>query len=115
MAETALRLFATLLFAHFLADFPLQGDFLSKAKNRYAPFVGVPPMMCMFAHVFIQAFGVYIVTGSAFLAMLEFVFHFLIDDSKCSGAITFGQDQLIHILCKLMWTVMLVGGFLPHV
>lgn len=29
------------LFAHFLFDFPLQGDFLSRAKNPLSPLPGV--------------------------------------------------------------------------
>lgn len=36
--ETALMLLA----GHALCDYPLQGDFLAKAKNRAAPLPGVP-------------------------------------------------------------------------
>lgn len=31
-----------LIAGHFLCDYPLQGDFLSKAKNRVNPIPGVP-------------------------------------------------------------------------
>ena len=31
-----------LMVGHALADYPLQGDFLAKAKNRTAPIPGVP-------------------------------------------------------------------------
>jgi hypothetical protein len=32
-----LETLALLIFAHFLADYPLQGDFLAKGKNRGPP------------------------------------------------------------------------------
>lgn len=35
-------LFAALVAGHALADYPLQGDFLARAKNRAAPIPGVP-------------------------------------------------------------------------
>ena len=39
---TYIQILGFLLAAHALADYPLQGDFLSKAKNRFAPLIGVP-------------------------------------------------------------------------
>jgi hypothetical protein len=35
-------LFGALVAAHALCDYPLQGDFLARAKNRAAPIAGVP-------------------------------------------------------------------------
>jgi hypothetical protein len=43
-----------LLAGHALADYPLQGDFLSKAKNRAAPIPGVPYWQALGAHVAIH-------------------------------------------------------------
>ena len=37
-----LTIFAMMVVGHVLADYPLQGDFLSRAKNRFSPIVGVP-------------------------------------------------------------------------
>ncbi|MFM1977463.1 MAG: hypothetical protein RL145_2309, partial [Pseudomonadota bacterium] len=37
-----LSLLYLLIVAHFICDYPLQGDFLSKAKNLTAPIPGVP-------------------------------------------------------------------------
>lgn len=53
-----------LLTWHALADYPLQGDFLARGKNRHAPISGVPADMCMSAHCWIHAGGVCVITGS---------------------------------------------------
>jgi hypothetical protein len=56
-------LLIALLTAHALADYPLQGDFLSKAKNRMAPIPGVPWRQALGAHAFIHAGAVALITG----------------------------------------------------
>lgn len=98
-----IRIFALLVFAHSLADYPLQGDFLSKAKNKWAPIAGVPWWQALGAHAVIHAGFVYIITGSLALALAEFVSHALIDHNKCAGRIGFNTDQLLHVGCKLAW------------
>ena len=105
-----LSTFIMLLFCHALADYPLQGDFLSKAKNRLAPIPGVPWWQAMSAHVMIHSGLVFMVTGSALLATVEFIVHFLTDDAKCRGKLTFDQDQAIHVLCKLVYAGVLTYG-----
>lgn len=100
---TPVTMMALLLFAHALADYPLQGDFLSKAKNRTAPIVGVPWWQALTAHAVIQAGFVGVITGSIGLAFAEFVAHWLIDDLKCRNRIGFNTDQALHIGCKVAW------------
>jgi hypothetical protein len=102
--------FALLLVGHALADYPLQGDFLSKAKNRFAPVVGVPWYQALGAHSLIHAGVVGLVTGSLVLGMLEFVAHSIIDDTKCRGGISYDVDQVLHVLCKLAWISILATG-----
>ena len=92
-----------LLFAHALADYPLQGDFLAKAKNRVAPLPGVPWYQAMLAHSVIHGGFVYVITGSATLGVLEVVTHFIIDDLKCQNEISFNMDQGLHMACKVIW------------
>lgn len=92
-----------LVVAHALCDYPLQGDFLAKAKNRAAPIPGVPWYQAMAAHSLIHAGAVALVTGSPIIGVLEFVFHFWIDDMKCTNKINFNQDQALHIACKVCW------------
>lgn len=92
-----------LIAGHALADYPLQGDFLAKAKNRKAPIPGVPWYQAMAAHSIIHGGLVGIITGSIYLGVAEIVAHWIIDDAKCLRWISFNQDQLMHLLCKVVW------------
>jgi Protein of unknown function (DUF3307) len=96
------RLFL-LLAAHALCDYPLQGDFLARGKNRFAPLPGVPWYQCLAAHAFIHAGTVYIITGSLWFGLAELMLHCLIDDSKCAGRFGFNVDQALHVACKVLW------------
>lgn len=100
----ALMLIA-LLAAHALADYPLQGDFLSKAKNRTAPIPGVPWWQALGAHVVIHGAAVALITGIWWLFFAEAAIHWLTDDAKCRGKISFNIDQVIHLECKLAWWI----------
>lgn len=92
--------FLLLIIGHYLADFALQNDFTAKCKSPgSAPFW--PHVMV--AHCAIQAGPVLLVTGMWQLALAEFAAHFVIDFSKCSGFLTFNQDQALHIICKMAW------------
>lgn len=104
-----LGLFALMVVAHMLADYPLQGDFLSKAKNRASPIPGVPWWQALGAHCIIQAGAVWLITGSAWLGLAEFVVHAATDDAKCMGRIDFNTDQLIHVSCKAVWAVLAIS------
>lgn len=96
-----LGLFFAMCIAHFLCDFPLQGEFLAKMK------VDSPERMwCMTAHVSIQAGGVWAITGSGKLAAAEFLVHFLVDVAKAQRCIGFSTDQWLHIACKGIWAVL---------
>ncbi len=109
MIETdLLHLFALMVFGHALGDYPLQGDFLAKAKNRFLPIDGAPWYQAMAAHCVIHGGIVGILTGSIWLGLAEAIAHALIDDGKCRGAISFNQDQALHIGCKLLWILALM-------
>ena len=97
-----------LIGAHFLCDYPLQGDFLAKAKNRDVPIPGVPWYQAMVAHVSIHGLAVGLITGAWWIAILELISHFIIDDLKCRKIIGFNTDQLLHIVCKLLWVGLLL-------
>lgn len=98
-----LKLLLLLFAAHALCDYPLQGDFLARGKNRFAPLPGVPWFQCLFAHALIHAGAVLLITGNAWLAVAELVIHFLVDDRKCAGDYGFNFDQAIHYGCKVLW------------
>ncbi len=99
----ALTMLFLLLAAHALADYPLQGDFLAKAKNRAAPIPGVPFYQALGAHAVIHSGFVALITGVWWLGLAEVVAHALIDDAKCTGKIDFNTDQVLHVACKLFW------------
>lgn len=94
-----------LVAAHALCDYPLQGDFLAKAKSRTAPMSGVPWWQALGAHAAIHGGAVGLITGIWWLGLLEFGAHFLIDDLKCRGGLSFNGDQLLHLLCKVAWVI----------
>lgn len=96
------RLFA-MMAAHALADYPLQGDFLSKAKNRSAPIPGVPWYQALGAHAIIHGGAVALITRSPALGIAEAIVHAITDDLKCRGKLSFNQDQAIHLACKALW------------
>jgi hypothetical protein len=92
-----------LLAAHALCDYPLQGDFLARGKNRTDPIPGVPWYQCLLAHALIHAGAVALITKSSRLGVAEFAVHAVTDYAKCSGNLTFDQDQAIHYGSKVLW------------
>lgn len=99
-------MFAAMIGAHAVCDYPLQGDFLARAKNRKLPIPGVPWWQALGAHASIHGLAVGIVTGIWWIGLLEAASHFVIDDLKCAGHLSFNQDQAAHVVCKLAWVVL---------
>jgi len=102
---------------HVLADYPLQGEFIANGKNRNLDHKklfseGTAPLFlwvhAMTAHCLIQAGFVWLITGSAVLAIVEFVVHWIIDFVRCEGWISFNVDQGLHFACKVIYAVLLV-------
>lgn len=107
MIDFLVILFA-LIVGHMLADFPLQGDYLAKAKARATEFPGVPWYYALFAHSMIHAGIVAIITGSMMCALLELALHACIDFAKNEGEFDFMQDQMAHLVCKVGWALITV-------
>ena len=101
-----LTLLILLLVAHALADSPLQGDFLAKAKFGTIP--GVPGWYALATHSVIHAGFVFWVTGSLALFAIEFVAHYVIDTLKTKNRISFLADQALHIACKVAYAAVIV-------
>lgn len=106
-----------MLAAHALLDYPLQGDWLSKAKN---PMLDLVPgehiwPLALGSHALLHAVAVQLITGSWLLFAGEFVAHFVVDWAKCSGRFGYNADQYLHIGCKVLWVsaLLLAGGVLP--
>lgn len=101
-----------MLIGHAVADYPLQGDWIAKAKNhRLSPIAGevIWPGVLL-CHAGIHAGAVKLATGSWLLAAFELVAHTVIDFAKCAGQIDYNTDQALHVLCKLMWFYALLHG-----
>lgn len=104
-----MEIFLKLLVGHYLCDYPLQGDFLAKAKNHKAPIPGVPWYQALVAHSAIQAGMVWLVTGKLWMAGIEFAAHAMIDYLKSEESISFNQDQYLHVTFKALYAVYLAG------
>ncbi len=108
--------FLWLVIGHAIADYPLQGDWLSKAKNQtLTPVPGEEIWQgALLSHAAIHAGAVQLATGSWSLAGFEFGAHVLIDHTKCAGRLSYNADQALHIGCKLVWFGLLcIFGPLP--
>lgn len=103
MNLSAIQMLGALVIGHAVADYPLQGDFLAKAKNRHTSIPGIDWWVAMAMHCLIHGGMVWAITGNMWLGYSEFTIHFLIDCSKCDGLIDFKHDQLIHLSCKGLW------------
>lgn len=102
-----------LLSGHFLCDYPLQGDFIGKFKNRHVPRdFGIGWWHLMTAHSFIHGGSVLLVTGRIELAIIETVLHFIIDCLKCEGYTDINVDQLLHVICKISYVILMKYGTL---
>lgn len=106
-----LALLVYMLAAHALCDYALQGDWLSKAKNvklDLVPGEAIWPL-ALGSHAIIHAVAVQLITGSWILCTIEFVAHFVIDWSKCSGRFGYNVDQYLHIACKITYAAGLLA------
>ena len=109
-----MELLFKLLIGHALADYPLQGDATAKGKNRHNPPHGIPPGQklvavwwhYMTAHALIHAGAVWIVTGSMWFALAEFVLHWCIDFAKCENWTNPHADQALHVACKVAYVLL---------
>ncbi len=101
--EVILTLAMMLLGAHWLCDYPLQGQFLSDAKAK-----GPLRFYHLVAHAGIQGAGVALVTGNVWLGIAEWIAHTAIDEAKVRGKTTFAIDQALHIGCKAVWLLIVV-------
>lgn len=99
-----------LLVGHVLADYPLQGEFLSQAKNRHTAIGAYFWRWALPSHALIHGGAVALATGSVLLGVAETCAHALIDFAKCEGWLSFDGDQLLHVACKVAWVALVVAG-----
>ena len=114
--HTELILFLALLTGHALADYPLQGEWIAKAKN---PNFMLPVSLTvsiqaekiwlhvLFFHGLIHGAFVYLITHNLGLGLSEIILHMFIDYNKCKGKIGYNTDQALHVICKVWWLVLM--------
>ena len=106
-----LQIFFALLIAHALFDYPLQGDFLSRNKNRHYKDennnVKGLWIHCLTSHSILHAGSVWLITGSFVIGIMEFALHWVIDFLKCEGITNFHADQFLHVLCRILYVIIL--------
>lgn len=103
--ELYFLIFFLLLFGHWLADYPLQGDYLSKTKSE-----GPLRVYHLIAHSGIHGGMVLLITGSWILGLTEWIAHTIIDELRIRGKITFAVDQALHIACKWIYVTIIATG-----
>lgn len=103
-----------LLVAHFVADYPLQGDTTAREKNRRSATElqrHVPWYYWLTAHALMHGGAVAFVTGSIALGASETFAHWLIDFGKCERWYSIHADQALHLACKAAWLAIALGAF----
>lgn len=111
---------------HSLADTALQPPSMGagKNRNREIDMSRVPPgqkpmnlwYMWLTHHALIQGLVVFFIafvitfdcTLSAWLAMIETCSHWIIDYYKCANKYSPIEDQLFHIVMKVIYTIVLI-------
>lgn len=107
-------LLVLLLAGHAVADYPLQCHVLGRAKNCNTELGRVWWPYALTLHALIHGFFVGILTSSAALATAEVTAHWLTDWSKCRGRIGLYTDQALHVICKVVWCSITVGGLISR-
>lgn len=105
-----IQLLFKLLCGHALADFALQGEFIAIYKSRHARFFTGETIWpyVLGAHGLIHGLMVFIATGSIYVSLAETVCHCAIDFCKCEKRFGFHVDQLLHVVCKVLWVVVVL-------
>lgn len=107
-----LGLFFAFAIGHALADFPLQGDYLARVKQRRNASTIFEWIAALTAHSLIQAGAAWLISGSILVGVIELVLHWLIDLGKGEGKYGYATDQCLHLSCKVGYTIAMAMGFL---
>ncbi len=102
------------LVVHAALDYMLQPDVMASAKCRRSRFhregnENFPAWYYWLgAHSLCHGGGVYLVSGSLWMGLIETALHGLIDHLKCEHKTTLAQDQALHFACKLGYLFFLI-------
>lgn len=107
-----IRLLFWLFAAHAFGDYVFQTDTMGREKyqSSESPLQKIVPWYYwLTAHAFVHASLVALATGSVAIGILEGISHWVIDYGKTHSWYGIVVDQLLHVLCKIMWFSMVVA------
>ena len=102
-----MKIFFLLLCVHALTDFQLQNGAMWHFKKRR---VSDRWWHWLTAHALICGGGVYVVTQCLPLAICEVFLHWMIDFCKGEECISFQTDQILHLACRIVYVIILMGA-----
>lgn len=108
MIGAVLSAFFLLMVGHAVADYALQAKWLAETKRRANNPDGW--WLALGAHALIHGGAVALILGSPLLGFFEFLAHFCIDFGRCEGKYSYKIDQLLHVLCKILWIPLYLFG-----
>lgn len=106
--DEAGRMLFLMIAGHAYADFALQDPFHSGAKypgNK----TGIPWPVGLMCHALIHGGIVALATGFWLLGVAETAAHAAIDGGKGRGWYGQTTDQILHIVCKIAWTIIAIS------
>ena len=101
--EHPVNLLIVLALGHFVADFPLQGDRMAVEKCPGRD-ITLNWRWWITAHAATHGFMVSLLTGVPLLGLAEMGTHLLIDYGKTRLRYSLLLDQVMHLICKVVWT-----------
>lgn len=107
MADTSpLGILLLLVMGHFVGDFVLQHDRMAVEKSPGHD-VTLSWTWWLTGHAACHGLIVALLTGVPLLGLAEWVVHWLIDWGKCRLRYSLMLDQTLHLLCKVLWVLLL--------
>ena len=107
IASSALSTLVILAMGHFVGDFVLQNDRMAVEKCP-GDDATLPWYWWLTAHSACHGLLTAAITGSAWIGCAEWGAHWMIDYYKCCRRFDLTVDQLLHLLCKGLWVVLLL-------
>tara|TARA_B100001250_G_C19345591_1_gene591010 strand:+ start:245 stop:532 length:288 start_codon:yes stop_codon:yes gene_type:complete len=91
---------------HFVCDFTLQNERMAIEKVKGKD-ITLNWKWWLISHSCTHGLAVTLITSNVFLGLMEIILHWIIDWLKGKNYYSLTIDQILHITCKLTWTIIL--------